>query len=301
MRQSRSPYAKESYNKKSNTPKIFAVIVVLGVLVYILSSGTVGKFISDQIITPVANFFTGEQANQSEQPVSPSPSPSTTESPKEGQAASQNVVSKTLEIPANAYFALQMGIFNDEQNAWDAAEQLRQQGGAGYILQDGEQFRVLMSAYHTQDEARTVKDRLQGEGIETSIYEFSSEATSFNVKGEETYVVIIEEVFGFLPTFIEEVYDLSIELDQGQLELEGATTKLNALITTFDEKNKQLSNIASSSDNEIVKSLSGAINDIKQLLDTAAKAATVEEMSTQLKYIQINLIDQYLEVTQEIK
>ena len=301
MRQSRSPYTKESDNKKSNKPKIFAVIVVLGILVYILSSGTVGKFISDQIITPVANFFTGEESEQPQVEESPSPSPSATESEKEGQADSQNVVSKTIELPQNAYFALQMGVFNNEQNAQDAAEQLRQQGGAGYILEDGGQYRVLMSAYHTQEEAQTVKERLQSEGMDTSIYEFTSAATSFNVKGAETYVVIIQEVFGSLPTLIDEVYNLSIALDQGQMDLEAANESLSTLITNINEQNEQLGTIGSNSDNEVVGSLLSAVSSTKQLLDIAAKATTVAEMSTQLKYVQIQLIDQYLGVIGQIE
>ncbi len=51
-------------------------------------------------------------------------------------------------------------MYASQENAETEAKSIQSQGGAGYVYQDKEDFRVILSAYTSQDDAEIVQQRL---------------------------------------------------------------------------------------------------------------------------------------------
>ena len=64
-------------------------------------------------------------------------------------------------LPAGTWYTLQTGIYTDEAAARQKAEEFSNRGAPGFVLQDGDRYRVLIAAYATQDDADTVRALMQ--------------------------------------------------------------------------------------------------------------------------------------------
>ena len=81
-------------------------------------------------------------------PVFAAPSPTLT-------PAESRQETRTITLPAATWYALQLGVFEQESAAKSLAESYQGRGAAGYI-DDGEHYRVLAAAYETRADAQAV-------------------------------------------------------------------------------------------------------------------------------------------------
>ena len=141
-------------------------LLVMGGVAVVLASG-LGGLIAERYIVPLyrsvtENGITGLFEGDGMPAPSPSPTPSPMLSP--GERAD-------ITVPGMPLYAVQMGAFSTEAAAQGEAESMKARGGAGFILRDGERYRVLAAAYRTADDARSVRDNLkQAQGIESYVY-----------------------------------------------------------------------------------------------------------------------------------
>ena len=55
--------------------------------------------------------------------------------------------SEDIALPALTCYTLQMGVFSSAENAQKQSDTLKSQGAGGYVLQDGDRYRVLAAGY----------------------------------------------------------------------------------------------------------------------------------------------------------
>ena len=67
---------------------------------------------------------------------------------------------RSYTAPAMDFYFLQVGVYASQENAETEAKSIQSQCGAGYVYQDKEDFRVILSAYTSQDDAEIVQQRL---------------------------------------------------------------------------------------------------------------------------------------------
>ena len=87
--------------------------------------------------------------------------PSPTLTPQDSAAET-----RLIALPGGAWYALQMGAFDQASSAQSLADSYRGRGAAGWIWQE-ENYRVLAAAYATRAEAQAVQTRLGSQNIST--------------------------------------------------------------------------------------------------------------------------------------
>ena len=122
-------------------------MAILLALAYLGAATKAGTFLAEKVVRPVfeqLGVFAGDRA-----------APEASSSP-------EGTVSYTA--PAMDFYFLQVGVYASQENAETEAKSIQSQGGAGYVYQDKEDFRVILSAYTSQDDAETVQQRIYGIG-----------------------------------------------------------------------------------------------------------------------------------------
>ena len=143
-RRRRIPYRKYTARpKQDGSFSFFVAVAILLALAYLGAATKAGTFLAEKVVRPVfeqLGVFAGDRA-----------APEASSSP-------EGTVSYTA--PAMDFYFLQVGVYASQENAETEAKSIQSQGGAGYVYQDKEDFRVILSAYTSQDDAETVQQRL---------------------------------------------------------------------------------------------------------------------------------------------
>lgn len=143
-RRRRIPYRKYTARAKQDSSfSFFVAVAILLALAYLGAATKAGTFLAEKVVRPVfeqLGVFSGEGT-----------APEATSSP---------VGTVSYTAPAMDFYFLQVGVYASQENAETEAKSIQSQGGAGYVYQDKEDFRVILSAYTSQDDAETVQQRL---------------------------------------------------------------------------------------------------------------------------------------------
>lgn len=130
---------------------------------------------------------------------------------------------------ADNLYAIELANYSNSADAYNFAEDVKQQLGAGYVVNDNETFRVLVSAYNTRANADTVLNNLKENGVTANIYEIKLPSTYLNLELSEEQEASLKNIFDMFKSGYEKLYDLSIELDKSQKTV----TQISEEIDTF--------------------------------------------------------------------
>ena len=213
MRYSRAQYenSKTSQQKGSRSFLFFAILAAVIVGVYLIGVAKVGNFLSQKIVTPVVSWLTGEDVK------APSESKNAGAAPVISPAASN--AEKEMKLPGGTIFALQVGLYAEENNAKDASAQLVSKGGAGYILQTAEGKRVLIAGYATREDAENVQQRLLKEQqMQTSVFEMSTQEMTVTVSSDADSLAKIETALSSANKYYDDLMGYAISFDKQELD-----------------------------------------------------------------------------------
>lgn len=283
MRYSRMSAAKEE-TPKSKGIVFFVVIIAVAAAIYFIGAAKVGNFVSEKIVVPVISWFTGQQPEPSASdnnglvpanpPASSGPSSGTSDTEKED-----------VTLSGQTIYALQAGVFQDADNAQDLSASLAEKGGAGYIWNDGEVYRVFLAGYQTQAEADSVKTRLQSDqSMETKVYEIVTEKVTLQIETDAQTLETIQNAIAMADGLPTQLMELSLSLDKGDLGLTAAKEKAAALYKEAGELKNKVDETGQNTDNNIIKGLSefyqSACNSLEKLsaeTDTVALSSQIKQ------------------------
>lgn len=120
---------------------------------------------------------------------------------------------KEFTLSAHTLYALQLGVFTQEEAARQLAQEFSVRGAAGYIHYDGSAYRVLAAAYPTRAEAQAVQTRLNGQSITTYIHPCVQEAVTLRAGGEKRQVSAVQETLEYLDGLGGKLHAVSASLD----------------------------------------------------------------------------------------
>jgi len=279
----------EQKSKKSAAPGILLVLL-LGVAIYFFVAGSMGKWIGENVVQPVFSFFEQGEEIPSPSDFEPSVSPMpTTDITKNNDDA----VTKKINTPAISVFALQTGAFSDVENAENAAALLTRKGGAGYVINDGELNRVLLSCYFEDNEAVSVMSRLESEeNISTRQYLIEVDPVNIEITAKETTIETINQGFEYIPVLIENIQKAGYAFDRYEYDacdklIEDTKTKLNGVIYELEKKTDGTNNQVVLSELELLKSYMNKLENIDLTVDDMVA------ISSEIKYTQIDMIYDY--------
>lgn len=155
------------------------------------------------------------------------PVPSVTPIPLD-EAFDETMTEMEITLPSSDWYALQLGVFEQEGSAGKMAEEYVKRGAGGYIWNDG-RYRVLAAVYPLRDDAQTVRQRLQQQMVESFLYEISLPAIRVRLGGMKGQLEIISAAFLHGDELIRQLQQISVMMDQQEINPDEAVPKLSAI------------------------------------------------------------------------
>lgn len=156
-------------------------LLMVGAIVYLISASAAGTWLAKNVMVPV--FSTLDSFRRPAEPTEPEAAPDA-ESMQVSLVSTPGAVETDVTLPALTCYALQMGVYAQAENARTQAGQLRAAGAGGYVMQDGDRYRVIAAGYTDETAAREVKERLSGEGMDCTLYTIATPAATYRVSAE---------------------------------------------------------------------------------------------------------------------
>lgn len=296
--------------RRARNQKRYAIVLLIAFLllggIYFLMAGTIGKAISN-IITPILKPKVGsqqdEQGGDTANEIGLEGEGTELSLPQEEKQGSQGPrITETIKIEAKSFFGIQLGAFNNRENALSIANELKKKGAAGYVLED--QFsRVLAIIFQSQEDTRAVMEQLKAQAVESQVYELKCPgvdmeitASSEKVKGIESSYQMVMENFGLIESIIK-------DLDRDKITLEIAIENLKDMRDEIRTKTDQLQ--AYSTDEEGSPVLSGLRNFLSTQVENLddillGNISDRVEISSKIKYTYIDMAVKYKKYMEQI-
>jgi hypothetical protein len=289
--------------KKNQTRKRYAtflLVVLLGFgLIYVISAGTLGKFVSNLIQPILSGKQSIEEEGQSTDTVDPI---ITLPDNTNASAADTAKITDTLNARALTLFAIQMGAFTDEENAKAFSQELKTRGGAGYIFKD-EFYRVMAIGFQSEEDARQVRYDLKEDEIESHIYKITTAGVDMEITATPENVTEIRSAFEMWEDKYRSMEEIIVSLDSGAIAPLEAADKIRMLKMEMEQKRDKLQEKNSNQNNNVILAgLVGLYDDSCQLLDIILSDNTNDKVaiSSKIKYTYIEMLMQYKDYMEQI-
>lgn len=161
------------------------------------------------------------------------------------------------------YYCIQMGMYGDLETANYYANLIKQRGGAGFILKDGN-FRVLASVYKNSSEAEAIITRLNNLGTVCSLYVLQTEEI-FDVSLSHSDREKMRFISLCTDYAYQELYNLSNEMDVETITNAEIKGKIQSLLDSLEQYETMLLSTKTSKKAEIQACLTSIRESIKKL------------------------------------
>lgn len=259
--------------------KLLLTLLLLGGAVYLLSASAAGTWVAQNVMAPIFEAFTPKDDINA-----PVLSTESSGDPRD---------SAEVRLSGMKMYLLQMGVFSKEDNALETASAYKKRGAGGYVMKDGDSYRVMASAYSTKDDAKTVRDRLKTEGVESAVHEIALDEISFSVTADTGSREAVSQAFSCLSGSILKMTELSQEFDRESCTVSDGVGKLKSIADDIKEKRDALSKTGASDD--VIKSVLRCFDEYVNAVDAAMSYGgdNTVEFTSELKYTLIEMIDKY--------
>ena len=138
--------------------------------------------------------------------------------------------SREITIPARAWYAIQLGVYENQDAARQQAESFISRGAAGYVFEDGGRYRVLAAVYPAQEDAKTVRGQLKDQHeIDSYVYTLNQPELVLRMSGMAGQLDALEAALTFLPQAAVQLQAMSIALDQREADTSRTASDLSGL------------------------------------------------------------------------
>lgn len=286
---------------------IISLLLIAGII-YVIASSTAGEWVAKNVMAPAIAFFTGtkaetdkgEDTNASNTPETEN-GENTTIDLSEGDS---EPVSAQFTFPGVTCYMLQMGAFSSLENAEAEAATLQARGAAGYIMEDassGEtRYRVMAAGYEDYDSAKSVKDRLVGEGTDCTIYTLESVSPVFKVTAPEESMTGVGTGFEAISEARKSLAQAFIDFDKNTMTVAEGKAKAAEILSALEADMEPLTSFAP--DGGALSEILDAYAQIKTSLETLANGdyESTVDFSASMKYTYLNITDKYAALTEAL-
>lgn len=169
------------------------LLSVLTVLLLISAAATLGVFLADRVVAPALQRSAVRQALPVRTLVVETVRPSAAAPTATPKPAAQSVA-KTIEFAQIDCYLLQAGAFSTQEAAQNAALEVQQTGGAGYIWPDT-RLRVLAQLYTDAQHAQLAVQQWTQQGRDCYLYPCTIGGLSMDVSGLACQVEALEDAY----------------------------------------------------------------------------------------------------------
>ena len=191
---------------------------------------------------------------------------------------------RTLTLPGQSWFALQLGAFDDRASALALAETYQSRGAAGYLALHQGSYRVLAAAYGTRTDAQQVQTQLKARhGVEAVITEIVRPEITLRLTGRAAQLTALEDAWTAVSQWTEQLSALSQAMDQGQTEQAEAMEALRSQRDTASAMAQRLDTLFDGGP-DAVRGLSALMRDVSNALDECLSASGKTRLGARIKY-----------------
>lgn len=291
----RNKKRKRRRKERGEAGRALAALLMIAAIIYLVGASATGNWAAENLIAPameaIQSLF-NRDSNTEKDPQTEDLAVSLTQ----GQSA----ITVELTLPAVYCCALQMGVYSDVANAEKQATSLQSAGAGGYILEDNGRYRVLAAGYATQAEAVEVKERLQGEGMDCTIYTLQADSATYRVSVESAQLAGVEAGFNAIYVAQQALTQAAIVFDRDGQTVEDGKAVSTQILAELNEGFSLLT--AYSGSNAMLNALLRCYVNCADALSilTNSNSSTMAAFSASLKHTQLYVTDQYASLMQSL-
>jgi len=285
--------------RKKNSKKRYATVALIFLLtltmIYLISAGSLGKVVSNLISLLLSEEDDNRPEDLNEMPELIIPD-------KKQEPDRLEKITDSLKANALNMYAIQIGAFTDEKNAKVLASELKDRGGAGYILKD-DFYRVLAVGFQSEDDARKVKNELDSSGLEAHIYKLSTAGADMRITATEEYVEKISNAYSLWEEEYLSLEEIIIQLDSDVLSPIAAYDIIKTKKNRMADIKQELIEISGNQNNNFI--LSELISLYEKSCASLDKILSNEmsdkvAISSEIKYTNIEMFILYRDYMKQI-
>lgn len=272
-------------------------LLMIAAIVYLVSASAAGTWLAERVMAPAfeaLSAYVGKKA-----PIEDVPAAGDIQQVV-SLSTDKSSVSANIALPALDCYALQMGVFSSMENAAKQAEAIKAQGAGGYILQDGDRYRVLAAGYAQQAEAKEVKDRLVKEGMDCTVHQISAPGATFRVSAQQSQIDEVESGFSALRDAQAALTEAAIAFDRDNQSVADGQSAVRGVQAALTQGMESVSAYADSAPAiaRLVACRDRFTSELSGLAQSAASSHTA--FSSELKYAQLSLTNAYADMVDDL-
>lgn len=272
-------------------------LLMVAAIVYLVSASAAGTWLAEKVMAPAFEALSAYTSKK--EPAEEAPA-GATDVQQVSLSTDKSSVSTDISLPALDCYALQMGVFSSSENAAKQAQTLKAQGAGGYVLQDGDRYRVLAAGYSVEAEAKEVKDRLVGEGMDCTVHQISAPGATFRVSAQQSQLDGVEAGFSALREAQAALTDAAIAFDRDDRSVGEGQSAAQSIRSTLEENMAGLAAYADSAPAiaRLVACQALFSGELATLAQSAASTHTA--FSSELKHAQLALTKAYADMVGDL-
>ncbi len=296
MRRRRSARGKKKQNDSAGVASIVLLLVVVALFIYVFQALDIGSILfGDGTASPSPSAMKTTPA------VTLSPTPSASASATATVTAVSGSGTEEIKLNPITLYGVQLGVFNKEENARALADQMKPSGASGYILRDGDQFRVVDSVYYGQADAKAVRDQYKnGSVADASMLKVEVSGITWRVTATKEQIATIRSALLVMQSQIVVLIDTQKKAQAKQGSADDYLAVISASARKFTETDDALTQaLGHPSTPQIVK-LHEALTESASNLNALAQAGGGDSAAL-LSGLKYNIIEILLKLEQKLK
>ncbi len=208
----------------------------------------------------------------------------------------ETIESRDIQLPSATWIALELGSFDQIDDANALATLYQARGAAGYVWVD-ERFRILAALYDNRDDASSVREQLRDvHEIETQIFDISLPVTTVRMQGMVGQLDILQAGFIHANDLIAQLQDLSLLIDRQEVSVDQAIDDLLAINAQTSLVAMRIAQRFPKPWHETIEGLVAIFDQFETFASSVSQTASLSEMSTLIKYQAFVTLDQLKQV-----
>ncbi len=214
-------------------------------------------------------------------------------------------ITETVAFPAIEMYALGVEGFADEEEADYNASLYAARGGAGFVLEEGGEYAVLLSAYDSLEAAQNVAQNLQDEeNVPAAVRTLAADGVELKITAQASRIDGIRDAFSIWQQTVQMLGDLWQDVDAGLCSLTQAVDRIEDQRRKLEETARAafsdaLIEGAAPALQGLYTVLQGTIADMEEIVSNPPEF--VLEVSAQIKYTGIKSLTEYQSYVESLK
>ncbi len=221
--------------RQRNYARIFIIGLLLFIVLYVVSAGAIGKYLSGIIASRLGDMDedSGLDGMDKDEIVEPKEN---ADGSKTHESDNKEIkkITETIKVEPLTIYTIQLAAFSTEENAREFAVAIKDRGGGGYIIED-KYFRVLAVGYIGEDDINKVKTQLEEENIKCEIYKISCPGANMQVTASKEKVEGVNAAFSLWQTKLKDLEDVVKDVDSKNITEEAAYARLREIKLAMEE------------------------------------------------------------------